>query len=155
MEVAGLDEAGVGGNPVASGEPDYVAGDEVSARELDPLAVAQDAGCRGHLLSETLGGPLRAIRLDEIQQDAKQYDERDDGRVEPLAQKRRDDAGDQENDHQGIREKGEQFSQDTPPSVTSRLIGADIGPTLLSVLGRQSLGRRAEVFHHSPKGITG
>ena len=50
VEVGGIDQARVGGDQVAGGEPDDVADDDLAARNLDPGAVAAHGRRRRDLL---------------------------------------------------------------------------------------------------------
>ena len=79
-----LDHAAVRRHGVAGLKQDHVAGDELGARHMDHLAVADDLGLsRGHLL-QRLEGLLGLGLLDHAEDGVQDDDGQDDGGVRPL-----------------------------------------------------------------------
>ena len=83
LEVDGLDEPGVGGDPVARVSRIDVAGHQLARRDLVLLAVAQDGRGGGGHLPQRLHAPLGAVLLDEAQQRREQHDHGDGDGLEP------------------------------------------------------------------------
>ncbi|MNF63824.1 hypothetical protein D3C84_455370 [compost metagenome] len=140
-QVAGFDQADIGGNHVASGEPHYVAGHQFAHGNLAQLGThaalvtAQHAGGGAHHGLERFGGPGRTVLLPEAHQPAGQDHGQDDdhaGEVGVLARLRGQPEVGEEADrgqrHQhideGIVEGLQQLQEGMRRPVVGHLVGA-------------------------------
>ena len=74
------------------------------AFDLLPFPVAQNGGAQADMFAEPFNGPLRTIGLNKIDGDAEQDHHNDNSSVDLLPQQARGNAGNEENDYQGIHE---------------------------------------------------
>ena len=137
VEVSRLEEAGIGRNAIPRREPDDVTGDQVAPSNLPPGSIAEDGRRRGHGVAQSLGDALRAIGLDEVEDDAQHHHEDDDGGVDALAEDRGDDARDQQNDDQRIRQEQEDLDEAGRTGRPRGLVGADFTEPPARLVGRQ------------------
>ena len=103
----------VGWQQVAGPKLEQIAGHHLAHRDFRELSVAPDAGGQGDQALESARRLLGVEDLEEVEGDAQQNDGDDDGRVERLADDARDDAGDQQDQDQRIREQAQTRPQQT------------------------------------------
>jgi hypothetical protein len=66
---------------------------------------AQSGRGRCHTCTQFDGSLLRAVRLHKIEDVAEQHDDKDDAGIKRIVQDGRDEAGEQQNQYQGIQEQ--------------------------------------------------
>ena len=104
LEINGLDQPGVGRDPVAGGQSDNVAGDELAGRDVSLLPIPQHGGGgRGHL-AQGLDGPLGAILLHKPEEHGEEHDHGDHQRLEAVPEERRERHRDEQDDNQDVLE---------------------------------------------------
>ena len=141
MEVAGLEQARVGGHEVAGRQPDDVAGDEVAPANLAPGSSAEGGRRRRHGVAQSLGDAMGAVGLHEVEHDAQNHHEHDDGGVDPFAEQRGGDAGDQQNDDQRIRQEQEDLNEAGRARRPRGLVRADLAEPAARFVGGQASPR--------------
>jgi hypothetical protein len=109
VEVASLEQASVGRHQVPGDQADDVAGHELPPGNLDPGPVPEDRSGRGQRLAQPFDGPLRTVRLEEIDRDPNKHDRHNDGSVEDLTEERRYQARDQKNEDERVSEQGQEL----------------------------------------------
>jgi hypothetical protein len=114
VEVAGLEEPGVGRHAVAGGEPHDVARHDGPARDVSPATIPQDARHRRHRVAEALGRAVRACG---------------------------DRARGQEHDDEGVAEGGEGPADDRGAAGSGRLVGSHVGEAALGLARGQARER--------------
>ena len=143
MEVSRLEEARVGGHAVAGRESDDVAGDQVAPANLAPGSIAEGGRRRRHGVAQSLGDAMGAVGLHEVEHDAQSHHEDDDGGVDPFAEQRGGDAGDQQNDDQRIRQEQEDLNEAGRARRPRGLVRADLTEPPARFVGASGLPREA------------
>ena len=141
VEVAGLEEPGVGRHAVAGGEPHDVARHDGPARDVSPATIPQDARHRRHRVAEALGRAVRACGLHEVEHEAERDHDDDDRGVRALAERGGDRARGQEHDDEGVAEGGEGPADDRGAAGSGRLVGSHVGEAALGLARGQARER--------------
>jgi len=124
LEVDRLDQPQVRRHPIPGVEDHYVPRHQLPRG--DPLlhALPEDGGHRRSHPTQRLQGPLRAVFLDEAEQDGEEDDDHDDHRLRPMAQDDGEGGGGQEDQHQDVPELGEEDGQGRDAPGGLQLVGA-------------------------------
>jgi hypothetical protein len=130
MQVSCLQQARIRGDQIPGGQPDDISGHQFPPRDLDPDPIPEDHRRGGHALSKPLHRPLGSMGLHEIEHYTEQHQRDDDAGVHPFAQEGRGQGGDQQDDHQGIEEEGQDLDQRGSGVRRCRFIGAKLGQAL-------------------------
>ena len=111
LQIDCFGQARVSGNLVAGGQNNEIAGHQI-ARGNALIASIADHGAvrRGHF-AQRFDSALGAKLLNEAEDDGEENDNRDRDRLDPMAQKRRERCGEQQNDDQDVFEL---FEEDGP-----------------------------------------
>ena len=104
LERVGLEQARIGGDPVAGIEQHDVAADEVARADRRVTPIAYDGHRRREHLFERVERALGLVLLQIAEQRAEQHDGEDDGRVHDLAEGGRQRRGDEQDDDEGVLE---------------------------------------------------
>ena len=87
MQVFSVDETGIGGHQVPGDESNDVAGNDFTACDFTPRAIAQHRGGQHDTLAQPFDGAMRSIGLDEVNGQAQKHYRDDNRRVDKLAER--------------------------------------------------------------------
>ncbi len=103
-EGGAFQDQGVGGDHVATADPDEIARRDLLGHHLDELAVAFGLCPHRHRLAQQLGGSHRPVFLHRVQADREGQDDHDDHCAGDVAGDARDDGRGQQHQRQGLQE---------------------------------------------------
>ena len=88
---------------------------------------------------------MGTIGLHEVEHDAESHHEHDDRGVDSFAEQRGDDAGDQQNDDQRVRQEQENLNEASRARRPRGLVRADLTEPAARVVGSQASPRGMEL----------
>ncbi len=137
VQVARLEQPGVGGHEIAGRQADDVARDDDGTRQLLPHAISHDGRRGRHGAAQLLRCPLRVPGLHEVDRDAESDHPGDEGRVDGLPEQRRQAARDEKHQGQRVAEHRQEL-QKRRPAPGARFVGPELVAKLLRFGGGES-----------------
>jgi hypothetical protein len=137
VQIFALDQARIGRDQVARGEPEDVARHQLAPRDLAEHPVSQRGRGGRDLGAKPLDRAVRSPRLRRLDRDAQRHDDHDDRRIRQIAEGRRRQAGEQEDAHERVREAAQYLDDGRLPLRGRRLVGPEAPEPLPRLLARQ------------------
>jgi hypothetical protein len=147
-EVGGLDQAYIGGHPVAGLQAHHVPGHQLLGIDPGPAPVPAHLRVEGEHLPDPLERLVGLALLHEADQRVDHDHAEDHARVDPMAEKR----GDHHRHQQDVDQDVVEVLPDALEQALTRLLGEPVGSLGVEASSRllhgEAAGRRAELIEH-------
>ncbi len=127
FKIVGVKDAAVGGDAVALGEVDDIAGDEFARIDFKFVVVTTHAATGANVTFEAFEYGFRFVFLPVAERRIDENSRKDDAAIDPFLQEQRHDPGDEKNQNQGTFELFRHDAETGKPLLGRDLIEPDAG----------------------------